>query len=609
LIMIGLLSVGVGVIGIASGYELVEMIKLSVSIAVSAIPEGLAITLTVILAIGMQRILRKNALVRKLVAAETLGSVNVICTDKTGTLTTGKLEMISKVSHRDEIMKLAASLMQSTTDPLEVALKEWIEKQRFHSKETLVKELPFSPDRKFSIKQTEHYQIIVGAPEIILKRTRLRGKDKEHDHMEVFTKKGYRLVGVAYRHHQSKSASVSGIEGVAFTWAGFYVFSDPPRTGLKSVFEQLKKAGIAVKVITGDHANTAQAILAQIGIKVKEEEIVYGHEFKTLSASQLESRVLEAKLFARTNPDQKLEIVNILQASGKVVAMTGDGVNDAPALKQADIGIVVSGASDVSKETADMVLLDDNFATIISAIEEGRGMFDSLQKVLIYLLSNAFTETVVVITSLLLKLPLPFTPIQLLWVNLATDTLPAMALTMDQKRRGMMDQPPRSLSAGLLNRSVVAFIVVAATVSSLIMNGVMIGFSKMLGTAYSETFLFTLLSMMTLAMIFTARAGWQPLYKYRHPTNWILLGALALGVMLQAAVIYVPFLQRIFGTTALELKDWGLIILLCAGLLVMTELSKLVKDFYVRRRSYRSHPTYPTAATRGAIRRVPTARN
>lgn len=571
------LSLGVFVFGILTGQTPLEMLLLSVAIAVSAIPEGLAISLTMILAIGMQRILKRKALVRKLVAAETLGEITMICTDKTGTLTKGELTVFSVQSQQKELMKIAGQLLTSPSDSLEIALRNWVKAQGQTEEVDLVDEIPFSAHRKFTVKLTADHAFLLGAPEVVLKHcSSIEQKEQLEKTMLTYAKRGYRLLGVAHRKAKPNESVVDPHLLDQFEWTGFVVFSDPVRRDVADAFKKLQQAGIKVKVITGDHAETAKAVLNEIGLEITNDQIMLGQEFKTLSLSQLNQRIEKAVLFARSTPDQKLVIVKTLQSFHEVVAMTGDGVNDAPALKQADIGIVVSNASDVSKETADMVLLDDNFATVVAAVEEGRSMFENLQKVILYLLANAFAETVVIILSLLFKLPLPLTAIQILWVNLATDSLPSMALTIDTKEKNLLQRKPRSHHAPLIGKRMLAMMAMISGLISLNIIFVFAAFYKDFSLDQSRTFAFTLLGFLSLCYVFSARNLRKTIWEEGVFKNKWLIGAVGVGVFLQLAVVYVPFLQRIFSTVALGGFEWMIILISMVVLVLLIELGKLI---------------------------------
>lgn len=568
-------------IGMWHQRPLFVMLELAVALAVSAIPEGLLISLTVILSLGMQRILKRKALVRRLVAAETLGSVTTVCTDKTGTLTLGHLRLLATHAKNEKKMREVGLLLTSTSDLLEVAVHQWATKQGNSVPTRIIDEMPFSSEKKYSVKLTETDMVMVGAPEIVMQFLgNVQETHQVHEEFRLLAQKGYRLVGVATRPRREAEQKIFQKNLRGLKWLGFFVFSDPVRTEVKQALHKISRAHVQVKVITGDHALTAQAVMQELGLAVSDEEIMIGKELASLSESDIEHRIRTTKLFARTTPDQKLIIVRLLQKMGEVVAMTGDGVNDAPALKQADIGIVVSSASDVSKSTADIVLLDDNFKTIVSTVEEGRGIYENLRKVVLYLLANASTESLLVLGTLFLNLPLAISAIQVLWVNLVTDSFPSIALTLEPKEKGLLRQYPRKRVGSLFDRSMVGLIAVISLMTGL---GSLFVFTQVLpfySEIHAQTLAFTLVAIMSLLYTFTCRSFIQPFWKVPLFSNPWLLWAIAFGFIMQLLVVYTPFLQKIFHTTALTVWDWGIIGGTSAVLLVVIEM---VKFFFAQR--------------------------
>lgn len=452
-------------VGLWQGNNLRQMFPTAVALAVAAIPEGLAVALTVILAIGMQRIFKRKALVRKMLAAETLGSVTTIAVDKTGTITEGKMRVVKAISDDQPMLKTAAALVNDMRDPLEVAMMEWAGSAPKGYKR--LDEIPFDPDYKYIATLHPGLLLVSGAPEKLLELCPHASATKLKKEFIAEAKKAHRLVGFAYKEFSGKSISHQDIKDL--TWLGFLVYEDPVRMGVKEVVEQFISAGIKVKMITGDYKETAEAVGRQVGIN-------------------------RADIYSRIAPEQKLKLVESWQAEGGVVAMTGDGVNDAPALKKADIGIVVNNASDVAKETADMVLLDNNFATILSAIAGGRMIRDNLKKVILYLLADAFAAIFLVIFALITGSPLPITASMILWINLISDGLPSLALTLEPAGKGIMRRPPEPRTA-LLNRQMVLTIGVISLVAGLFSFLIFIYFD------YSQTAAFVALGLSTLIYV------------------------------------------------------------------------------------------------------------
>ncbi len=576
-VLVGVVSVLIFVFGIIMDKPWFEMFTLSVAIAVSAIPEGLVVSLTVILAIGMQRILKRKALVRKLVAAETLGGVSVICADKTGTITKGELQVMTVKTKKKKLMKEVASLLTSATDHLEIAIREWRGDASVSSSFELLDEVPFSSSRKYSVKLTKDRLFVIGAPEVVAKHCSKKDQAYVEHEVENITQKGYRVVGVATRKSKKGETSITLSRLGKLKWTGLFVFSDPVRKNIKSVFKQAQKAGIDIKIITGDYARTAQAVLSEVGLEVDQSEVLLGTEFKVMSRSQLKQKIQKTKLFARTTPDQKLIIVQTLQEMGEVVAMTGDGVNDAPALKKADIGVVVSSATDVSKQTADMVLLNNNFKTIMAAVEEGRGIFENLRKLILYLLSDSFTEVILVIGSLLLGLPLPITAAQILWVNLVNDGFPTLALTVDPNDgKEMLQQKPRKRSGHLIDSEVAWLIALISIVTGcMILGAFWFLTSNYYSPDYARTIAFTMLGVDSLVYVFSSRSLRHPIWKEGIFKNLWLLGAVVIGFFFQLSVLYVPFLQDIFATHPLTLGEWGMVLASSFAVLVLVEGVKM----------------------------------
>ncbi len=510
--ILGAICLAIFILGLWRGIKLTEIFTTSVAVAVSAIPEGLVIALTVILSLGMRRILKRKALVRKLVAAETLGSVTVICCDKTGTLTEGKMKVVKAITDDEPLMEKAAILCNDQRDPLEISMLEWA--QSIDGEDTKnfprLDEIPFNHEKKYIATLHPGLLLVSGAPEVVL--AKCKNPDFKEKTLIDEAKKGHRIVSFAYKKFNGKRITDADIKDL--TWLGILVYADPVRQGVKEVLDQARKEGIKIKLITGDYKETALAVGAKLGFKPQD-------------------------IYSRVAPEEKLKIVRELQEKGEVVAMTGDGVNDAPALKKADIGIVVADASAVATETADMVLLDSNFATILAAVEEGRLIFSNLVKVLYYLMSHAFAEVVVISGSIVLNLPLPLTAAQILWINLINDSWPAFALILDPKdgrpaKRELFDRRTKwsvALISGLIG-------ILALT---------LFYFSG------SRSLAFSLVA--TAPLIFSFAIG--------SIKNLYLVAAALAGFGLQILVLYFAPFQQIFETAPLHLSDW--LIILAAG--------------------------------------------
>jgi Ca2+-transporting ATPase len=578
----------------------VEIFATAVAVAVSAIPEGLAVSLTVILAIGMQRIFKRKSLVRKLVAAETLGSVTVICADKTGTLTEGKMRVVKaamgETGEERTSKEGAAFLVRSAIlcndrrDPLEIGMMEWA-RERLRQVKGLAKsveamqeeyprldEIPFDPKKKYiaTLHKREglvrNLLLVSGAPEVLVRRSDLSKKKQEEwlKKLHEEGEKGYRLVGFAYREIKKKRFTDGDVKDLKCV--GYLAFVDPVRKGVKEALGAAKRAGIKVKVITGDYRPTAEAVLRKLGIggkKLKEEQVMEGHELEKITEEKLKERIGKVVLFTRINPEQKLKIIQVLQEKREVVAMTGDGVNDAPALKKADIGVVVESASAVAKETADMVLLDSNFATIVAAVEEGRGIFVNLRKIILYLLSDAFAEVILVLGSMVLGLPLPITAAQILWINLVDDGLPDFALALEPKPADLMSQKPAGHKRKLLDLEIKLLIGLISAVTGSLALLVFWIYWKMSGNLdLARTMSFTLLAVSTLLYVFSCKSLKEPLWREKIFDNKWLLGAVGIGASFQLMALYLPSLQKVLKTVALGINEW--LVILGASMLVIS---------------------------------------
>ncbi|HBY73538.1 MAG TPA: ATPase [Candidatus Kerfeldbacteria bacterium] len=614
-------KMSIGVVAIALGIFLfgyfflgnvTELFSVSVAMAVSAIPEGLAIAVTIILAAGMQRILKRKALVRRLVAAETLGSTNVICTDKTGTLTEGKMQVTEILTEtEDDPKELALALRigvlcndakvsnpddmvdewQMTGNLTERALIAAAMQAGIHFRDVQktaprVDTIPFDSAIKYmaSLHREAHGRIlyIKGAPEIVLQLCQLSNERREHFERKFkrLSEKGLRIIGLAYKHAGSaKTVEEAGLDQLNFV--GYVGIKDPLRPQAKQTVAECKRAGIKTVMITGDHKLTAKAIAVELGLPVDDPaSLVEGHELDKMSQHELNQRVQQISVYARVTPQHKLRIVQAWQSHQMVVAMTGDGINDAPAIKAADIGVALGSGTDVAKETADIVILDDDFSTIVAAVEEGRGIFDNIKKTVLYLLSDSFTEVLLIVLTLLWGLPVPVTAAMILWVNIVNDSFPSLAMTQERKERESMMEPPRGHRNVILDTKVKTLIAVISLITGLF-NVALFQFiyTNTHDLEYARTMVFLSIGIDSLFFMFSIRSLRRPL----HQTNifgnpWLIL-ALIGGMIAQALPIYVPMLQNYFGTVALDYADWGLVF----GLIVIEmTIIELCKYFFLK---------------------------
>jgi Ca2+-transporting ATPase len=622
-----LLTVLVVVIGVIQGHDIYTMFLAGVSLAVAAIPEGLPAIVTVALSLGVQKMIKKNAIVRKLPAVETLGCASVICSDKTGTMTQNKMTVThlwsggqtwtvdgggyqpkgnfykneQKVLPKDEkalqqmlIFGMLCNHSDLTLkneeyildgDPTEGALLVSAMKAGFHRQKlleefTIINEFPFDSARKMmSIhvkdKQGRHFIVTKGAPDVLLGvsdfilwdgRNQILNKDtqvKVQDAINHLASQALRTIAIAYRPIPANTVILSEHEAEKkLTFIGVQGMIDPPRPEVRDAVKECKEAGIKTVMITGDHVITAKAIAAQLGILTKKSKVFDGKALSQMSVDELEDVVEDVSVFARVSPEHKLKIVNALQNRGHIVAMTGDGVNDAPAIKAADIGVAMGiTGTDVAKEASALVLLDDNFATIKAAIKEGRNIYENIRKFVRYLLASNVGEILVMLFAMILALPLPLLPIQILWVNLVTDGLPAMALGLDRPEENVMKRGPRSPNEGVFSRGLGWKVVSRGFLIGLV---TLIAFMIMYHNDtkqldYAQTIAFATLVMAQLIHVFDCRSEKSVLS--RNPFgNQFLVWAVISSLVLMIIVIYYPPLQPVFHTLPIAAKDWLLIV-------------------------------------------------
>jgi len=614
-------------IGVARGQAVVDMFLVSVAVAVAAIPEGLAVALTVILVIGMQNIFRLGSLVRRLVAAETLGGISVICTDKTGTLTEGVMRVaeIITASSKTELAQLTlplsaevttalqisalcndSSLLEDTADLAGPVVGDSTDHALLHAVaagdiaiDVLRRDFPrldeisFNSEAKYMATAHAGFAdgsriLIKGAPEIILERCQFiqQGEKKlaltaarraEFEALIVQrSATGARLLALAYRPHTlNAEVPLQGDQIKELVLVGLVVFNDPLRADSASTITQCRAAGIRPIMITGDHRLTALAIARQLGLATDDRAVMEGRELDALDEATLAQRIKTVSVYARVEPRHKLQIVQELRRQGEVVAMTGDGINDAPALKAADIGVALGSGTDVARQTADLVLLDDSFRTIVAAVRGGRVIFDNIRKVLLYLLSGSLSEIVLVGGAIIVGLPLPVLAAQILWINLVEDGLPTFALAADPEEKGVMNRPPRPRNAPIIDRPMRWALAVIIIVSNIISLGLLAYlWQAQLPLAYLQTFMFAALGVNSAIYIFACRSLYRPLWSYNPLANWWLTGAIAISIIFLVSAIYVPTLQSLLRTVPLQWEDWTILVGIGVLNLVLIELVK-----------------------------------
>ncbi|MDD5593411.1 MAG: cation-translocating P-type ATPase [Candidatus Margulisbacteria bacterium] len=583
--------------GVLEGDNVFEMLLTSISLAVAAIPEGLPAVITISLALGAYRMAKKKAVIRKLPAVETLGSTTVICSDKTGTLTQNKMKVQSvnpfRENERGLLLKAGALCNDATSeigDPTETALVSAAEDAGFSKKELendypRHQEIPFDSTRKMMttlhrLTDGSYVAFAKGALEIIIERTVLGPAEKERVLAESrqYEAGGQRVLGLAYKKDQHRPQELTETE---LEFLGYVAMSDPPRPEAFEAVKLCRQAGIRPIMITGDHKLTALAIAIELGIAKSDSEVLTGRELEAMSVPELKEKVKAINVFARVSPEHKLRIIEALKSRGEIVAMTGDGVNDAPALKKADIGIAMGeSGTDVARAAADMVLTDDNFATIVAAVEEGRGIYDNIKKFIRYMLSTNSGEIFTMFFSIVLRWPLPLLPIHILWVNLVTDGLPAVALSAEPIEKGIMQKPPRdpneSIFAGGLLMSMLG-------IGTLMAVGTLCLFSLNLngtGIDKARTVAFTTLSLLQMAHVLNCRSLDKSIFKLGLFSNVYLALAVGSTIVLQVLVVYVPFLQFAFRTVPLEAIDWLLIAVVSLTPIFFVEARKLITARY-----------------------------
>lgn len=616
-IFVGVICLGVFIFGVGlrmDQYSLLELFKTAVALAVAAIPEGLAISLTIILAIGMRFMLKRQALVRRLIAAETLGSVSVICTDKTGTITEGtmrvtriitsnqdldipELDLLSEGKHvtvpvdvlqaikisvlcNDATISLSGDkgeekIVGDTTEKalIELGRRFGLAKQPLDVAFPRQTEIPFTSERKFMATlhhiDQDSLLYIKGAPDVLLPRCAFvehEGKIKKISreakewfvhHEQILAEQGLRVLLMAYRLMPSKQATYAESDVDQLVLVGLIGMSDPIRKEVKETITQAQAAGIRTVMITGDQYRTASWIGEQVGLPVGKKHILDGAELETLSDAELRQKVQHVTIFARVNPVHKIRIVQALQAMGHVVAMTGDGVNDAPALKAADIGVALGSGTDVAKETADVVLLDDAYHTIIAAVYQGRTMYQNIQKVIVYLLSFSLSEVLLILASLIGGMPLALVPAQILWINITQDSFPAMALAFDQADSDTNLEPPRPKKSPLITRRMITMMVGMMIVPNIILFSIYWWYVYSTGDIQlSRTIVFAGLSVGSLFFIYSLHNLRREIWRTKLFANRYLNGAVVIGFLMLLLGIYATPLQRILGTTSLGSTEW-----------------------------------------------------
>lgn len=600
------------IVGLLYSRPILEIFMMAVSLGVAAIPEGLAAIVTIVLALGVQRLVKRHAIVKKLPAVETLGAASVICSDKTGTLTQNKMTVVETFVHgsatpqqllaigalcNDSMLTVNGSEFQVTGDPTETAFvskayEEKLDKNELEANMPRVAEIPFDSERKLmsTIHKTEQgYRVMVkGAPDVLLNRCRI----DEAEAQKIAAKNAdmasnaLRVLGVAYKDiaEVPEELTSEDIEN-QLTFVGLVGMIDPPRQEVKEAVAQCYDAGIRPVMITGDHKLTAVAIAKELTIFRSGDLAMTGSELDMMPQEILEEEVEKYSVYARVSPEHKMRIVKAWQAKGMVVAMTGDGVNDAPALKVANIGCAMGiTGTDVAKGAADMILMDDNFATIVHAVEQGRGIFSNIKKSIQYLLSCNIGEIITIFVATALNFhQMPLVAIQLLWLNLVTDSLPALALGMEPVEPGVMKQKPRDsrksiFADGFATSMIFYGVLVGAITLAAYWLGEYVLSDPTVADGTANTMAFATLVFGELTRAFAVRSETRSIFSIGVFSNSAMNKAFLVSLALQLAVLFIPFLQEIFKVQSLTGIEWIIVILLSLVPLIVSELTKAFRS-------------------------------
>jgi P-type Ca2+ transporter type 2C len=592
-------------IGLLRGEEPIRMLLISISLAVAAIPEALPALINIALAAGAKRLMLNNALIRKLPAVETLGSISYICSDKTGTLTLNRMKVVEMFEFpMDEndlkISPLMAGLALNHDvkkapdgtllgDPTEVAIMEKAEAELGTGMNDLVAgyprvgELPFDSDRKCmtTIHKSGNRFLVLskGALESITERLTYGNDIRKAEQISTqWAGKGMRVLAYAFKliDRLPDDFSYEKLES-DLKLAGLTAMIDPPREEVKAAIRECKAAGIRPVMITGDHPATARAIAEEIGILGDHDLAITGIELKNLSDDEFAEKVERIAVYSRVSPEQKLKIVKGLQGRGHFISMTGDGVNDAPSLKAADIGVAMGiNGTDVSKESSDMILLDDNFATIVNAVREGRRIYDNIRKFVKYIMTCNGAEIWTIFMAPLIGLPMPLLPIHILWINLVTDGLPGLALASEKAEANVMSRPPRPSGESLFAQGIGIHIIWVGILMASITLGIQ-AWAINEDNSKWQTMVFTVLSLAQLAHVLAIRSEKDFLFRQGLFSNLPLLGAVTLTFFLQLGVIYLPFANKIFHTQPLRLDELLICLAGAAVLFHAVELEKWIR--------------------------------
>lgn len=608
-----IISIIIMIMGLLQGNNLLKIFLVSISLAVAAIPEGLPTIVTIVLSIGVQKMIKKNAIVRKLSSVETLGSVNIICSDKTGTLTMNKMTVVKFFSNNNlsnacdfninnktnELMFKNISLCNDATysknsetgDPTEIALLKFASIQNQKTDYKRLMEIPFDSDRKLMTTvnniNDKFYSFTKGAIDNLLNLcTKISINNEILDLTEEMKKQilnaseemandALRVLSFAYKEmvHLKKEECENNL-----IFLGMVGMIDPPREEVKISIDKCKKSGIRTIMITGDHKNTAFTIAKDLKIAENISQVMLGNEIDKLSENDFINKIKNINVFARVSPEHKVKIIRALKSSKNIVAMTGDGVNDAPSLKGADVGISMGiTGTDVAKNASDIILVDDNFSTIVTSIEEGRNIYNNIKKSILFLLTCNLGEIFTIFLSMVFMLPVPLNPSHLLWINLITDSLPALSLGLDTHDKDVMNQKPKKINEKIISKSDILKLSLGGfLIGSISLISFLIGYKKD-GLLYGQTMSFIVLSFSQLFLSLSIRSKDKLILKIGLFSNMKLIFSIIIGMLIQVMLISVPVFNKFFNIKNLSSKDWIISILISIIPLIINEVLKLFK--------------------------------
>lgn len=640
-ILIGVASVMIFVMGVIQDKSVAEMMKTAIAVAVAAIPEGLPAGISIVLAISAQKILKRKGVVKRLVAAEALGSASVICTDKTGTLTEGKMTVKHLVTGGDEqharnILALANEAVIEEIGGHDVAKGETTDVAKLQhfldndgDIDVLNKNFPrisiltFNPENKYiaSLHKDEDagtYKIFLnGAPEMLLsissdyiskegnvEKLTSEEKSRLHTEFEELAAKGFRVLGIAehtikdlkdaenqeLEDKETKEALIKNL-----TFIGFAAIRDPIRDDVRESIAQARAAGVKTIMMTGDHILTARAIGGELGFSTEDKSVMEGKVVEGMTDEELQELVKHAEIFARVNPEHKMRVIDALQRNGEVVAMTGDGINDAPALKSADIGVAVGSGTDIAKAASDLILLNDSFSIIVAAIRQGRIAFDNIRKVTVFLLAGSFTELILIMVPLMFGMEyLPVTAVMILWTNLIEDSMPNIALSFEPGEKGVMDRPPAKKTEPVLDSESKIIVFAVGVLTDIVLLGVFMFFyfQGVMGQEHLQTLIFAALGLDTFFYIYSIKNLRKMLFSYSLFDNKYLIGATVIGMGMMLVAIYVPFFNDALHTVPLTLANWYVILAIGIIEVVGVEVAK----WYFIHRHIKEEDAVPSVA-------------